>query len=394
MKQIKSKIKSNEIIKKPLILNRKYYYLIKSNELYNIKYKEIPVIEFILENFKKRGNWEEFNTNNPQVKNPDFVYTDWTYKLNKNFLLNYNVKIRNSLDESFENYSISNKYNLIENLKKTNINKKHLLNQIDVNIYNIFKKYNYYMNIYQNWFKKYKVLILKGIFSYAGLDIEVFTEFKDFKNFIDNLINEKNIKNFDIDKYNKINGLNKKFRYNIEWVLQEYITNPLLFEERKFHMRGIFFYNFSNNKKKGYLYDDLLLITAKLPYVNGDYKNKEIHDSHFKTTIREFMTLDKDFKNIYGEEKVNYIFNQTKYIVKYIYKLINAKCYPEVKNCFNIYGFDIMILDDFTVKIIENNYDPALKYPQEFFDLMFEKNIDCFLPPKNPQPKVNNYIEL
>jgi hypothetical protein len=53
-----------------------------------------------------------------------------------------------------------------------------------------------------------------------------------------------------------------------------------------------------------------------------------------------------------------------------------------------------MILDDFTVKIIENNCNPALKYPQEFFDLMFEKTIDCFLQPENPQPKVNNYIEL
>ena len=385
-------IKSNKIIKRPL--NRKYYYLIRSGILLLSKYKEKLVIEFIIENFKKRGNWEEFNVNNPQVKNPDFIYTDWAYKLDKNFLLNYRVTIRNSLDESLENNSISNKYNLIENLKKTDINRKHLLNQINVNIYNIFKNYNYYMNIYENWFKRYKVLILKGIFSYAGLDIEVFTKFNDFKIFIDNLIKEKNIKNFDINKYNKLNGLNKKFRFNIEWVLQEYITNPLLFEERKFHLRGLFLYNFSNNKKKGYLYNDFKLLTAKLPYVNGDYKNKEIHDSHSKSTIRESMTLKKDFKDIYGEEKVNYIFDQTKYIVQYIYKLINATCYPEVKNCFNIYGFDIMILDDFTVKIIENNINPGLGYPQEFFDLMFEKTIDYFLQPENPQPKVNNYIEL
>ena len=387
-------IKSNKIIKKPLILNRKYYYLIRSGILLLNKYKEKSVIEFIIENFKKRGNWEEFNVNNPQVKNPDFIYTDWAYKLDKNFLLNYRVTIRNSLDEHYENYSISNKYNLIENLKKTDINKKHLLNQIDVNIYNIYKNYNYYMNIYENWFKRYKVLILKGIFSYSGLDIEVFTEFKDFKNFIDNLINEKDIKNFDINKYNKLNGLNKKFRFNIEWVLQEYITNPLLFEKRKFHLRGIFLYIFSNNKKKGYLYNDLKILTAKLPYVNDDYKNKEIHDSHDKSTIRKCMTFKKDFKDIYGEEKVNYIFDQTKYIVQYIYKLINAKCYPEVKNCFNIYGFDIMILDDFTVKIIENNFNPGLDYQPEFYDLIFEKTIDCFLQPENPQPKVNNYIEL
>ena len=147
-------IKSNEIIKKPLILNRKYYYLIKSGILLLCKYKEKQVIDFIIENFKKRGNWEEFNVEKPQVKNPDFIYTDWAYHFDKNFLLNYHTNIRNSLNESLENYSISNKYNLIENLKKTNINRKHLLNQIDVNIYNIYKNYNYYMNIYENWFKR------------------------------------------------------------------------------------------------------------------------------------------------------------------------------------------------------------------------------------------------
>ena len=128
--------------------------------------------------------------------------------------------------------------------------------------------------------------------------------------------------------------------------------------------------------------------------MNDDYKNKDIHDSHLKSTIRKFMTFKKDFKDIYGHEKVNYIFNQTKYIVEYIYKLINAKCYPEVKNCFNIYGFDVMVLDDFTVKIIEINVNPGFRYPQDFFDLMFEKTIDCVLEPENPQPKVNNYIEL
>ena len=141
---------------------------------------------------------------------------------------------------------------------------------------------------------------------------------------------------------------------------------------------------------------------------------------YFRAQISLFCKNTFDFRNTFSRKKYNNaiknsdnlvlpescknynrtfvdsfnIFDQTKYILKYIYKLINAECYPEVKNCFNIYGFDIMILDDFTVKIIENNINPGLGYPQEFFDLMFEKNIDCFLEPENPQPKVNNYIEL
>ena len=47
------------------------------------------------------------------------------------------------------------------------------------------------------------------------------------------------------------------------------------------------------------------------------------------------------------------------HIFKNVLKVINAKCFEDSKNCFQIFGFDAMITDDFNVKIIETNYMPG-----------------------------------
>ena len=391
--KVKSSFKLKKTKKKTKDKNKKYYYIIQSKLLLEDKYKNTTKMKIFLSKFKERGNWEEFDIKNPQQESPDFIYMDADYNLDKSFWV-YKPTLVSYIDIRNDNYSISNKYNLIENLKTTDINKKHLLNQIYVNIYDIFMEKNKYYNIYQKWFDKYKVLIFKPISGIRGENIEVFKNFNTFKKFIYRFLKKKyhRLKNFDIEKYNKMGVIKQYLMYNIEWVLQEYIDNPLLYQGLKFHLRGYFVYHYLDGVKKGYLLNNTTIFTAKEKYKKDDYQNKFIHDTHAKYTLKDIAFYD-DISNIIGKENADNIFNQIIHIFKNVFKIINSKCYLETKNCFNIFGFDAIITDDFTVKIIETNRDSGT--PRiELFDEIMEKIIDYHFPPLIKQPATNNFIEL
>jgi hypothetical protein len=350
-------------------------------------------MEIFLSKFKERGNWEEFDIKNPQQESPDFIYMDADYNFDKSFW-EYKPTLVSYIDIRNDNYSISNKYNLIENLKKTDINQKHLLNQIYINIYDIFKEKNKYLKICKGWFDKYKILIFKPILGLKGENIEVFNNFNTFEKFINNLLKKlyQKLKDFNIEKYNKMGVIKQYLTYNIEWVLQEYINNPLLYKGLKFHLRGYFVYHYLDGVKKGYLLNNTTIFTAKEKYKKDDYKNKFIHDTHAKYTLKDIAFYD-NISDIIGKENADNVFKQIIHIFKNVFKIINSKCYLGTKNCFNIFGFDAIITDDFTVKIIETNRDSGT--PRiELFDEIMEKIVDYHFPPLIKQPPTNNFIQL
>jgi len=379
-----------------------YYYLVRSEFMNDIDpVKKIKKLDYFINLFKKRGNWKEFNPslnrgknikNGLKVKNPDLLYLDGEYLYDKKYsnLRNYKIKLANISDMKSDNDSISSKYNLIENLKKTNIPRKHLQEQIYINLYDIYKikekadsrKENELIEYYKKLFDKYKVMIFKPIFGIQGRDIIVFDNFNDFYNTINNMIEEKKnkLKNMNETEYYKKGVEARYFGFNIEWILQEYITNPLLFKDRKFHIRGYFIYHCINSKeKKFYLSKNMTIFTAKLPYKNSNYQNKDIHDTHAEDTIKG-LSFYNDISNMLGKEKTKEIEEQIKTIFKYISSIINSKCYPEAENCFHIFGYDVMITDDLKVKIIETNYRPGS--PRiDILSGLFDKIIDYHFPP-------------
>jgi hypothetical protein len=283
---------------------------------------------------------------------------------------------------SNDNHSISDKYKLIENLKKTNIDRKHILDQEFINLYEIYKDPSL-IEKYKSFFEKYKVLIFKPIHGIKGQDMETFDNFNDFENFVKELIsrNHSKLKDFNQQKYDSLGIENKYRKFNIEWVLQEYIINPLLFKDRKFHLRGYFIY-FKPEKghKEGYILDNMTIFTAKEPYKTTDVGNKDIHDTHYKTTLIGY-NFRNDITDLLGQEKSQYVMEQIIHIFKNVLKVINAKCYLESKNCFQIFGFDIIIMDDLTVKIIETNYIPGSPKIEVLKNIMAEI-VDRIFPPK------------
>jgi hypothetical protein len=360
----------------------KYTYLIKQEYLDDkIPLTNISKIDEFKKEFIKRGNWIEYdqkNSNEPI----DFVYMDGKYLVDKS-LWKYKKNLDSIVDMVGDNHSISDKYNLLENLrKKTNINHKHLLNQTFINLYNIYKNPTQ-LNSFKSFFDKYKVLIFKPIHGIKGQDMETFDNFNKFKIFVNDLIDKRKykFKHFNLQEYNKMNIEKKHHIYNIEWVLQEYIINPLLYKDRKFHMRGYFMYYRKNNTKVGYLLDNMTLFTAKDPYKTTDVGNKDIHDTHYKNTMIG-INFRNDITDMIGPEKTKYVMDQILHIFKNVLKIINAKCFQEIKHCFQIFGCDIMITNDFTVKLIETNYMPGS--PKiELLQHLMTNIVDPLFPPKN-----------
>ena len=93
---------------------------------------------------------------------------------------------------------------------------------------------------------------------------------------------------------------------------------------------------------------------AKLNFIEGDYHNFEIHDTHAKSTSN-FIFFPEDFN--FEKKNLEKVISQIELILSKIAEIIkiHLKCYSESNNCFEVFGIDFMIKKDFTVILIEIN---------------------------------------
>jgi len=234
-------------------------------------------------------------------------------------------------EPNFTDKSILNKY------VKDNDNqlyKKYFMIQFDLN------------NI--NKINNKKLYITKPIPGYAGLGVKVF--------------NSKNKINEYIKNYKKPN--NKKYMKEPErWIIEEYIENPLLIKEKKFHMRVTLLGICKNGNTKVYYHKHSLIFPAKHKY-NTEKLNMNIHNTHGTLTeSHEKMLFPRDFEKIFGKRKTNKINKQIEDLLKGLNDngIFNFECFENSKNCFEIYGIDIMITDKFVIKCLEINEKPGLE---------------------------------
>lgn len=371
-----------------------YTYLVKSQNLDETQVNNI---------MNKRKIWRQFNKDTDT--NPDFIYADTVNKYDKT-LESYQTKLKSIVDVISDNQSISNKYNLYRNMKHTinPINKGLLLNKEYVNLYKIYnKKYN--LDKYQKMFIKHDVLIFKPIYGMGGgKGIKIFDNFQQFKKFCLKIIqkNKQQYHKLDYKEYQKLGG-KKKFNYEIEWVLEEYIHNPLLVNDKKFHLRCFFIYHRVNKtlntdknskqnndkkqlkKKRGFLFHKAGLFSAKKNYEAGKYFDSDIHDSHY-IKDGELINFPHDFINLFGKKMTDTMLQQVIEIHKEIYKVIDAPCYPESQSCFHIFGSDIMFNRNFEAKLIEVNDKPGYPdleyYPINIFKSIMNNVVDYQFKPK------------
>ena len=158
-----------------------------------------------------------------------------------------------------------------------------------------------------------------------------------------------NKKEFDavVNKY-KLSNKYKKI------IASEYIKPLLLYEKKKFHIRVHML--FLNNKGKITWSTNLhgRIFCARTNFINGDYHNLEIHDTHGKYSTHNIF-LPEDFN--FGKENKKKVLSQMELILSKIAEIIkpHLKCFSNSNNCFQVFGIDFMVKDDFTVMLIEIN---------------------------------------
>ena len=167
--------------------------------------------------------------------------------------------------------------------------------------------------------------------------------------------------NMIVHNYNEFLNKLKNIRNNKNgFIMNKYILNPLLFNGKKFHIR-IYFINYINSKniKKSYMSRYGQIFTAKDKYIPDDFLNKNIHDTHLKTSEDGYLFPDSLEKE-YGKARVNNYFKQIKTILKYISDISELSNYEETENGYAINGCDFMITDDNIVKLLEINRKTGL----------------------------------
>ena len=153
-----------------------------------------------------------------------------------------------------------------------------------------------------------------------------------------------NIKEFEavVNKYKSGNKYKKI-------IASEYIQPLLLYEKKKFHIRVHIL--FLNNKGNITWSTNL---HGSIWHAKSDYHNLDIHDTHGKYVTHNIF-FPEEF--IYGKENTEKVLSQMELVLSKVAEIVkpNLKCFPESKNCFEVFGIDFMIKDDFTVMLIEVN---------------------------------------
>ena len=136
-------------------------------------------------------------------------------------------------ESNFTDKSILNKFVKSKNKR---FYEKYFMNQIEYN-----EKSNNKLN-------NKKLYITKPIPGYAGLGVKVFNSKEKIKNYI--------------ETFKKPN--NKKFMKEPEkWIVEEYIENPLLINDKKFHMRVTLLGLCKDGESKIFFHKHALIFPAK-----------------------------------------------------------------------------------------------------------------------------------
>lgn len=329
-----------------------------SSEKYNyFSETEFYPDKYIAGLFSARGNWNRISKAELQTtdKPVHFMYINGKYYLEK-YHYRVHAELKNYISDSRK--IVADKSSLIRELSKSPIGRKYILETHDINAQHVMKNGKILLK-YKRLFSADntgKTYILKPVSGYAGANIDIITSY-------DELVTQmqKHIK-----RWSKV--WQRGSNYYKEWVLQEYLADPLLFksahdsaEQYKFHLRHYFI--FRPGDKQSFFLKKGLMATGLKPYIKGDWLNKDIHDTHFYGREGEKFPAALNL----SPQTQQKIYKQIYELYSVINKIVKAhgKCYPEARNCFLLFGADLMFTEDYKLKILEFNDSPGLAYEDQ-----------------------------
>jgi hypothetical protein len=136
-------------------------------------------------------------------------------------------------------------------------------------------------------------------------------------------------------------------------IASEYIDNPATWQKRKMHFRMYLYVGIGPNYFYHELWNKGKIMTAKKEYTKGNYSDKNIHDTHLKSTPRNlFYPADLDDP---GDDKT--FFPQMEKICNAIVEILRtcAEAYKESVFAFQVFGIDFLPTDDGKIVLLEVN---------------------------------------
>lgn len=367
-------------------------------------YKYYAEAEFIPETylhqqFKSRGNWNRITRDKLKTTpDLDYIYVDGKCLLDK---IHYGVKteLKNITDNT---KIISEKDNLATQMQKDIIGKKYIPEAINVDMLELANDPEVAVNKYKPLFTNpmTSIYIFKPVSGYGGAGIQRFNTFEGFNNYCSKLITRWDSKWKDTK--------NPHRDYYRHWQLQQYITRPLLIRMKpdnklyKFHIR--MYYIFRPGDKKSFYLKHGLMATALKPYYQGNWHDKQIHDTHFHGRVGESFP---EALNL-NQAQLTEIYSQLDELFSKLDKILkkaNAGCYEESKYCYQLFGADIMLTRDYKVKVLEVNSSPGIFHIDNpdyapaklsILENIMDKIVDDYFPPlhKPPNPYASDVIYL
>jgi hypothetical protein len=161
------------------------------------------------------------------------------------------------------------------------------------------------------------------------------------------------------------NEAGKLFANNV--IASEFVTDLMLFQEKKFHLRIFLLISYTNGILNSFLLKFAEIITAKEKFNLDLPFTKEKHDTNWKATEKDFF-LPRDFTNAnlsihMTKEKFNIMWEHITNICKMITQVFemnkNKLLLDNQQNGYHIYGLDLLIRNDLTPVFIECNTKPG-----------------------------------
>ena len=335
------------------------------------KYLDISEVDKIME---RRGIWRKYRKDKKEELN--FFHIDGGENMRNRQYYSLSAELKNVLGDKKK--EIIRKDRLYHNLQKVKGGKKFLVENYNVN-YKTWKKDIRDININGVW-------IVKPVGGVEGKWVRVIENKEELVKYFEKINTDyffKSLKDY--------------------FVVQRYITNPLLIKGRKFHLR----IHLAFFQKECFIMDKFIVITAKDKYTKGDYKNNKIHDSHADGTLRGLFFPDS-FTFLSRKEKEK-IMKDIIHLFKKVKMVYKESCYQENRYCYEVFGADVMVLEDLSVKILEVNgrigftsrEGQRLNYPgtkKEYKTVLFESEmidiVDTLYSPSKEITDKSHFIKI
>ena len=260
-------------------------------------------------------------------------------------------------------------------------------------------KYNKYFSIFSN--KKLGAIqtlkipsthnagnnlwLIKPINFNRGRCIKVINNLNEILNELHKLRNAKSLSTMN-NEHN--NNKSEKRKNNAEYILlQKYIEKPLTYKNRKFDIRIWVMYTFKDELfvfREGHLKatSDNYDVNSIDPYVhltnysvqkyNSNFSKEEIgNEISFKTFQEELNQMKSGIK--FQKDILPKIYN----IIKITFKAVQRKIiFFGTKKCFEIFGYDFLIDEEFNPFLIEINTNPGLEESSPLIKMLVHRMVD------------------